>query len=227
MTPTLPPLTRIVWRNTCRLIPTRYPSVGVFDRIASADDLAALVELESWTNDRLNAELGALPMIPRDEWVAGRPMATVVMAAFCHPPPDGSRFAGPDRGAWYSSRSIETALAESTYHRTKELGEVGGYETRMQMRLYRADFRASFHDIRRRETKWTPLYVPDSYVESQRFGRALLETGSNGITYRSVRHPGGQCLACFRPKLVLNVRVAGHYEYRWEGPPTPRVLKLP
>ena len=34
-----PPLTRIRWKNTCRLIPSRYPSVGILDRVASANDL--------------------------------------------------------------------------------------------------------------------------------------------------------------------------------------------
>ena len=54
----------------------------------------------------------------------------------------------------------------------------------------------------------------------------LLDEGSNGIVYRSVRHEGGECVACFRPKLVLNVRVAAHYEYRWDGRPEPMVSAL-
>jgi hypothetical protein len=41
-----------------------------------------------------------------------------------------------------------------------------------------------------------------------------------------VRHEGGECLACFRPRLVLSVRVAAHYEFRWEGSRQPRVLRL-
>ncbi len=224
MTP--PPVTRVAWRNTCRLIPTRYPSIGVFDRVASSADLAALVELEAWTNDRLNAELGVLPIVPQSEWTMGKPMATVVMAAFCHPRPGGSRFSGPERGAWYSGRTLATAIAESVYHRATELAEVGGYETRMQMRVYRADFRASFHDIRGRDASWAHLYDPDSYVASQSFGRDLLAAGGNGLLYRSVRDRAGENIVCFRPRLVLNVRVAAHYEFRWEGSPTPRVITL-
>jgi hypothetical protein len=97
----------------------------------------------------------------------------------------------------------------------------------METRLYHADFRAAFHDIRPARPAYRSLYDPDSYVESQRFGRSLLEQGSNGVAYRSVRHDGGECVACFRPKLVLNVRVAAHYEYRWEGRPEPTVRRLP
>jgi RES domain len=220
-------VSRVRWAKTCRLIPTRFPTIGVFDRIAAPADLDALVELEAWTNDRVSTEIGILHVLPQDEWVVGRPMASVVMAAFCHPRPGGGRFSGTDRGAWYAARTLETALAESTYHRGRELAEVGAFETRMQMRLYHADFRAAFHDIRPRRAGFAPLYDPNSYVESQRFGREILEQGSNGIVYRSVRHEGGECVACFRPKLVLNVRVAAHFEYKWEGPANPVVIRRP
>lgn len=220
------PTANVRWTKACRLIPTRYPTVGVFDRIASPDDLEALLELEAWTNDRLSTELGILHVLPRDEWVVGAPMASVVMAAFCHPRPGGSRFSGPGRGAWYAARTLETALAESTYHRTRELAEIGAVETRVQMRLYHADFRAPFADIRPRRAEYEPLYQPDRYDDSQRFGRAQLDAGRNGVVYRSVRLDGGQCLACFRPRLVLNLRVAAHFEYRWEGRPEPIVTRL-
>ena len=220
-----PGVTRLRWAKACRLIPSRFPSIGVFDRIANAADLEALLELEAWTNDRVSTELGILHVLPRDEWVVGRPMASVVMAAFCHPRIEGGRFSGPDRGAWYAARTLETALAESTYHRTRELAEVGALETRMQMRLYHADFRASFHDIRPQRGEYGPLYRSDSYVESQALGQRLFEQGSNGVVYRSVRHAGGECIACFRPRLVLNVRVAAHYEYRWEGRADPAIVR--
>lgn len=220
------PTSRISWRDACRLIPSRYPTVGVFDRVASPEDLDALFELESWTNDRISNELGLLHAVPREEWVVGRPMASVTMAPFCHPAPGGGRFNGSTRGAWYAARTLETALAESTYRRTRELAEVGSYETRLEMRLYLASFRASFHDIRSSRPEYAPLYAPDDYSASQRFAADLLSDGSNGILYMSVRHPAGENIVCFRPKLVLDVRPAAHYEYRWEGSPTPRVRRL-
>lgn len=220
-------IARIAWRGAYRLIPSRYPTVGVFDRVASADDLEAIFELEGWTNDRISTELGVLHVMPRAEWVTG-PMSTVVMAAFCHPRPGGGRFNSDRRGAWYASKTLDTALAESTYHRTRELAEVGGFETRVEMRLYRADFRAEFHDVRTGAEARVELYAPDDYSASQAFGAKLLESGSNGVLYRSVRDTAhhGDCLCCFRPRLVANVRVGGHYEYVWEGAPTPKVRKI-
>jgi len=222
---TIPPLARIRWPAACRLIPSRYPSVGLFDAIASPADLEAILELEAWTNDRLSTELGILHRLPQEEWVIGEPMASVVMAAFCHPRPGGSRFSTQDRGAWYAARTLDTALAESVYHRTRELVEVGHFDTRMQMRLYHADFASAFHDVRGRPAA-DPIYDPRSYAQSQPFARELLAQGSNGVVYNSVRDPGGQCIACFRPKLVKRVRVVAHYEYVWEGKPEPRVRRL-
>lgn len=199
-------------RNTCRLVPSIYPSAGILDRVASPDDLPFIFELESWTNDRISNEIGILHRIPPDEWVTGRPMASVIMAAFCHPRPGGGRF-NSDRGAWYAGTELETAHAEIVYHRTREFLEVGVTEMRWQMRLYRADFDAPFEDVRRNPA----LHDPNSYVASQAYARELLQAGSPGVFYRCVRRPGGECVACFRPKLVLNVRPDAHFEYRWEG----------
>ena len=216
------------WRGAPRLVASRYPTVGLFDRVASHEDLDAVIELEGWTNDRIVGELGLLSAVPRGEWVTGQPMSSVVMAAFCHPAPGGGRFNTEARGAWYAAHSLDTALAESIYRRTEELRQVGGFETRVEMRVYLADFNARFHDVRggRRSSAWRDVYNPSDYTASQRLAIQLLDAGSNGIVYRSVRDPVGECLASFRPRLVRNVRAGGHYEYRWEGRPEPRVRRL-
>lgn len=212
--------------GTFRLVPTRYPTVGILDVIASPGDLDVVIELETWTNDRISTEIGVLHRLPRQEWVLGKPMASVTMAAFCHPRAGGARFSGPDRGAWYASRTIATAHAEVIYHRTEELAEIGVFDTWVEMRAYVADFKAVFEDIRERRPKFEPLYDAHSYSASQAFGRKLLENGSNGILYRSVRDPSGECIACFRPKLVKHVRESAHFEYRWNGSRTPVVKAL-
>jgi RES domain-containing protein len=219
-------VTRARLENTCRLVPSVYPATGILDAVASADDLAAIFELEDWTNDRISGELGTLHTIRREEWVLGRPMASVVMAAYCHPRREGGRFNGPGRGAWYAALDLATAHAEAIYHRTAELAEVGVFEARVQERLYRADFDAPFHDVRAPRPENRPYHDPVSYEASQALARRLLEAGSNGVLYRSVRRAGGECVACFRPALVANVRPEAHFEYRWDGRREPRVRRL-
>lgn len=220
-----PPTIRIVRRGTHRLIPSRYPSVGILDAVAAPADLEAVFELEGWTNDRISAELGLLRDIPQHEWVVGRPMATVVMASFCHPRPQGGRFNDGRRGAWYAAFSLRTAHAEAVFHRTAELEEIGGwFDTFVQMADYLADFATPFHDLR--NTRFARYLVPDNYQRSQRLGRELLERGSNGIVYPSVRNRTGTCIACLRPRLVGNVRPGGFYEYRWSGRREPSIRRL-
>ncbi len=222
----MPPVTEVELLDTCRLVPSLFPITGILDTVATPEDLPLIFELEDWTNDRISGELGILHRIPPEEWVVGRPMASVVMAAFCHPRPGGGRFNGPGRGAWYAGTSLDTAHAEVVYHRTAELAEIGVFETRVQMRLYLADFDAPFHDVRADLPENRPLHGASSYTASQALGRELLDSGSNGVLYRCVRRPGGECIACFRPALVANVRPDAHFEYRWEGTRTPGVRRL-
>lgn len=218
--------TRARLTDTCRLIPSVYPAAGILDAIASPEDLPYIFELESWTNDRISNELGILHRIPPGEWVIGRPMATVIMAAFCHPRVGGGRFNGSDRGAWYAGFDLETAHAEVVYHRGRELAEAGIFEARLQQRLYLADFDAAFHDVRANAAANRPYHEPNDYSAPQALARELLRAGANGVMYRSVRKPGGFCVACFRPALVANVRPDAHFEYRWEGAPRPAIRRL-
>ena len=221
-----PEVTPVRLRNTHRLIPSRFPPVGILDVVASPEDLQLMFELESWTNDRISSELGVIQSIPREEWVLGRPQASVVMAAFGHPSPTGARFSGPDRGAWYAAFDLRTAQAEIGYHRWKELVEVGISDARLEMREYVADFRSAFHDIRPIDRPFERYYNPDSYTDSQAFAQKLFAAGSNGILYRSVRRSSGECIVCFRPPLVLNVRPAAHFQFQWQGNPKLAITRL-
>lgn len=223
MTVNLPPIAQIDWRDTNRLIPSRYPTVGILDRVASPEDLEAVLALECLTDDRVRAEAGQIHRLPKQEWVLGQPMASVIMASFCHPRLSGGRFNSAHRGAWYAGRALETAQREVIYHRGRELAEVGLLEARMEMRLYLADFTGDFHDVRE---GWDQVHEPDHYTASQQLADVLGEAGSSGIAYRSVRHKGGECVACFRPLAVKNVRPARHFAFVWQGAPEPLVIPL-
>ena len=148
------------------------------------------------------------------------------MGSFCHASPLGGRFNSKERGAWYAARTLETALAEIAYHRTKELLEVRVTESVVQMRLFHADFTGEVHDARPELPENEAIHDAQSYIASQTLGAELLADRANGIIYRSVRHNGGECLACFRPKLVDNVRAGHYYEFRWEGFPTPKIRPI-
>ena len=89
-----------------RLIPSRFAEDedSVLNPIAdSGAHLGELFELDNATNQRLLAESDRMPGIGVDELVFGIPNFRVINAAFTYPRPEGSRFNGPDRGAWYCS----------------------------------------------------------------------------------------------------------------------------
>lgn len=200
--------------------------MGIFDTVASADDLAALFELEGWTSDRLSVEVGKLDLLPRTEWVTGVPGASVIMAAYCYPSPDGGRFTSPDLGAWYCAMDLETAIAETVHHNTRRLLKAGMLHARIQMRQLVAQVDAVFHDIRGWQTSRPDLYDPNTYAASQAFAGEVRANGANGIAYDSVRRAGGQCLVVFRPKLLPAAIQGDHYEYRWDGSPEPTITRL-
>src|SRR6185437_2003350 len=91
---------------------------SVLARIADNDrHLADVFELDNATNDRLLAENDLLPGIGVHELIFGVPYYRIVNAAFTHAHPLGSRFSGPDRGAWYAAFELRTAQAEVAFHR--------------------------------------------------------------------------------------------------------------
>jgi RES domain-containing protein len=202
-----PKLSGIRRDDTHRLIPTRHSDRSVLERLTTrADDLPDLFELEGATNDRLLGEANLLPGISVHELLFGIPFAHVVNAAFCHAHPLGSRFNGPERGAWYSAFELDTARAEVTFHKREELQEIGWTETEtFTLDDYLADFRGDFHDIRG-DAAYRDCIDPGSHAASQRLAAELLSSGSSGIVYPSARRTKGTCLACFRPALVTNVR---------------------
>ena len=220
-----PPLTLVRQLDTHRLIPSRYLSGGDSVLVAIANDeaeLAAIFELDLATNDRLLAEHQLLPAIGLEELVFAVPFASVINAAFCHAHPLGARFSGPDRGAWYAGFDLATAQAEIAFHKSVQLAEIDRFDDVVTYDAYLADFSASFHDLRR-QSRFRRCLDPETYVESQALAEMLLEEGSLGIVYPSVRLTGGTCVACFRPAIVTNVRRGGSYRFSWSGSPEPRV----
>ena len=219
----LPPVTLIRQLDTHRLVPSRHLPRGDSVLVAIADDdehLKAIFELDAATNDRLLAGQQRLPGIGLEELVHAVPHAAVINAAFCHAHPLGSRFSGPDRGAWYAAFDLATSQAEVGFHHAVQLAEIGRFDDTVTYDAWLADFSAGFHDLR--EAKRVRACLdPGSYVASQALAEQLLEAGALGVVYPSVRHEGGTCLACFRPALVANVRRGKTYRFTWAGSPEP------
>jgi len=205
----LPRVSEVSRDDTHRLIPSRYSDRddSVMTRLSDdLDDLNALFELEGATNDRLLGEAGLLPGISVRELVFGISYSHIVNAAFTHASPLGNRFNGPERGAWYAAFLRDTSEQEVAYHKQQELKEIKWQEQETFSYIdFLANFRGEFHDIRG-DARFKSCLDRVSYKTSQHLAMQLLEVGSAGIVYPSVRHKGGTCIVCFRPALVNNVR---------------------
>jgi hypothetical protein len=215
-------------RDTHRFIQSKYSPKedSVLTRIADdAEHLAHIFDFDNATNDRLLAEHQLLPGISAQELVAGIPYASVVNASFTHAHPQGSRFAGPDRGAWYAAFEVRSSQAEVGFHKTVQLAEINRFFDDVTYDDYLADFNCELHDLRDAPGQ-TACLDPNSYVTSQALAQQLLESGSHGVVYPSVRRRKGTCICCFRPALVTNVRKGPTYRFVWDGQPDPTITKL-
>jgi RES domain len=197
---------------TYRLIPSRFPPIGLFDTVATAADLEPVMELAGWTNDRLVTE--RIARLAQEEWVYGRANASIVMAAFLHVGPAGGRFNGPDLGAWYASAALTTATVEVAHHMRREAAARGVENMHRQFRQYSARLIGDYLDIRGRQAELADIYASDSYSAAQRLGERVRADGGAGILYDSIRHAGGVNIAAHRPRNVLDVAQADHFEIR-------------
>ncbi|MBD8874583.1 RES family NAD+ phosphorylase [Rhodanobacter sp. DHB23] len=218
----LPPVRRIRWSQAYRIVPSRFPPVGVYDRIADPADLDAVFAIEALTNPRLREEAGALKLVPREHRISG-PGSTPVMAAFTHLNPEGSRFSDGSWGVFYAAHSVATAVEETVYHRERFLAATREPACDVQMRCYRTRIDSRLHDVR---GGWKKEHDASVYTASVRLARTLREGGSNGIVYDSVRDRGGECVAAFQPDVVAPCVQAQHLIYRWDGTRIAQVLEV-
>lgn len=218
----LPPIHRVRWNHAYRIVPSRFPPVGIYDRIVDPADLDAIFAIEALTNPRLREEAGALARVPNARRISG-PGSTPVMAAFTHLNPEGSRFSDGSWGVFYAAHTVATAVEETAYHRERFLAATNEPACAIQMRCYRTRVDAKLHDIR---GGWKLAHDPDSYTSSVTLARTLRADGSNGIVYDSVRHAGGECLAAFYPDVVAPCVQSQHLLYRWDGKRIAQVLEV-
>lgn len=218
----LPPLKRIRWSHAYRIVPSRFPPVGVFDRIADPRDLDALFAIEAMTNPRLREEAGELRLVAPDRRISG-PGSTPVMAAFTHLNPEGSRFSDGSWGVFYAAHSVATAVEETVYHRERFLAATAEPACEIEMRCYRTSIDCKLHDIRH---GWPAAHDPHDYAASIALARVLRAAGSNGVVFNSARHAGGECVAAFYPDVVAPCVQAQHLIYRWDGARIAQVLEV-
>lgn len=210
------PRISLAWNPAYRVIPTRFPAINLFDRVAGPEDFAALYALEAMTNDRVRDELGQISLVPPEERLFGNGSGPI-MAAFTHPNLEGSRFSDGSYGVFYCARGKDTAIAETRYHSARFLTATREGSLRLQMRLYSVKVDGEAVDLRAAALLEPGIVDPGDYSVAQGIGRRLRGDGASGILYPSVRQAGGECLAALRTRILRDCLHAAYLEYNWNG----------
>ena len=197
-------------------MPTRYPAINLFDRVADEADFNALYALEAMSNERVRCELGVVERVAREERVYG-PGSGPVMAAFTHLNVLGSRFSAGRYGVFYAARERATAVAETRHHHGRFLAATAQPPMHLPMRLYSVLIEARLHDLRPPGSVHAAVYDRDDYGAAQALGARLHAAGSAGVVYRSVRHERGQCVGLFKPRGASGCLHAAYLLYAWDG----------
>ncbi len=214
------------WSPAFRVIPTRFPAVNLFDRVATPEDFEALYALDALTNDRLRTEVGELDLVPPEERCFG-PGCGPIMAAFTHLNPLGSRFSDGTYGVFYCARERRTAIAETRFHAGQFLAATNEAPMRQQMRLYTVIAHGEVVDLRGDPALDPAVLSPADYTAGQALGRAARAAGAAGIAYPSVRDAaGGKCLAALKTTLLRDCHHAAYLEYNWNGSAIDSVFEL-
>ena len=211
-----PPLKRTRARQY-RIIATCHPPVNFFEKHVPPEMMDALWALESLTNPRLLDEAGDLRLVAAEDRVSG-PCATIVMAAFTHIG-HATRFTDGSYGVYYAARSEETAIRETVHHREIIAQDAHLDAGQFEMRIWVGNIQKPLFDITGPE--YEELHDdaprPEDHPKAQAFAKQLRGEGAWGLYYRSVRHPGGECIAAFRPPTVSLPTQGALLVYVWNG----------
>lgn len=211
------------WPHQYRIIPSRYPPINFFENLVDPGLMDEVFEIEAMTNDRLRVEAGDISLVPPEDRISG-PCSSVVMAAFTHISPDvESRFSNGTFGVYYAANSLETAIAETRYHRARFMRYTREAPCELDMRVYVGDVLKPMHDVR--ASAYDVCHKPDDWSPSQALGKQLKQDKSWGLVFRSVRNPRGECVAALRPPAISIPIQGSHLSYLWDGNTISRVFE--
>ncbi len=213
MTDQYPPVVELDWDSQFRIIPSKFPPINFFEGLVDPALMEEAFYIESLTNDRLREEAGQITLVQPEDRVSG-PGSTPVMAAFTHIGIE-SRFSDGSYGIYYASKTLETAIAETRYHRAQFLSSTKEEPGEIDMRVYIGEIIKPLHDVRSSEYDF--LLDSDNWALSQQFGLRMKQDGSWGLVYPSVRDSGGECIAAMRPPAISIPRQGPHLSYHWNG----------
>jgi hypothetical protein len=224
-----PLVIHITQDRTIRLVSTGRLRDPVLLQLVANEELSALAEIEGATSARLRAEDVGADRLDKRELVFGIPHANFINAAFSYwLPRTLNRFNRPGRGAWYAALTLETCIAEVSFHMERELENVGDFNATVDYTEMFASFVGDFVDVRNLNPR--PDFLEPNPAKSYQSGNQFADTvraaGHYGIVYQSARHVNGTCFVALTPHAVQSVAQGRVFRLVWKDKPNPEILKF-
>jgi hypothetical protein len=189
------------------LIPSRFPTVDVFARIAPHRS-AEIAEVESLTNPRLKERqrlLNGAAVVDVDHPL----IQNWNHAPFTYSNPDGTRFFGPDHPALELAEDLQTALAISIRKREAFLSRTREEPTAIEMRVLKRRVKGRFADT-------TDTRANDR-EQCRRIGALVAESGLDGLLFHPAERPTGMCASILRGETLERAVQSDHFKFVWDG----------
>jgi hypothetical protein len=192
-----------------RLIPSRFPTIDIYRRVAPGHLWPLASAIETATNPRVRLKEKLTKGCDQPNAVPPK-LQNWNHAPFAYRNPAGSHFLSGDFGVLELSDTVQTALASSIRKREAFLADCRMPPVDLEMRVLKHEVRGSFTDL-------TSL-APDTPQQARwSLGKALVDKGCCGVRFRNPDRPAGYTIAVFDGDLLGPSIQTQHYKFRWDG----------
>jgi hypothetical protein len=197
--------------NAYRLIPSRFPPVGVYDGLIGRERQEEVVAIENLTNPRLRS-LERMQQGARPGPSADPKLQNWNLAPFAYGNPDGSTFFGEETPCLELALEQQTALAVSVSRRQSFLEATDEAPIGLDMRMLCTPVDGTFWDLRGMSIPWSDADRAKRYALG-----VQLPIGAQGILFRPPDRPTGTCLAVVSGDVLQRSQQTVHYRFVWDG----------
>lgn len=193
-----------------RLIPSKWPTIDLYEKFGSREMQAVAAEIETITNPRLAAkaritggDISADSNSPRlQNWNH---------APFAYPMPEGTYSLPPPYSVLELAADERGALARAILRREEFLSRTDEPACGIDMRMITNRVVGNFVDLR-------GLPPDTSQTARWMMGRQLYEDGVHGVLFKMPEVPGSEFICVFTNEVLVDRGVQGaHYRFRWDG----------
>jgi hypothetical protein len=191
-----------------RLIPSRFPPVALYERVAPEAMWPAVHAVEDLTNPRVQARK-LLTGAARVHEASPR-LQNWNHAPFAYLNPEGTWLLNPHFGSLELSDSLQTALAMSVRRRELFLSRTSEPPLDLDMRVLCTQVKGEFADLRGLDPAMTQ-------TARWQLGEELLEAEIDGALFKCPVRPAGFCIAIFSGTVLERSVQAEHFRFVWDG----------